>query len=257
MSSLTKKYIMALSGFILVGFVIGHMMGNLQMFLHPDWINEYGYKLHNLPYGLLWIVRTVMLVAVLAHLGTGILLAIENRRARPRGYVAKGSFQANAANKSMIYTGGILAVFIVLHLAHFTVRNLHPEFAHMETRLEGVGTMHHVDQKLAALPEEEQKVHDIYSMVALGFSTHSAITVGIAVFYIVAMWLLCMHLSHGVSSMFQSLGFRNEVWRKRLDAAALVVGLVLFVGFASIPVTGLLGMFPYQEMVQPWPAVAH
>lgn len=248
MSSLGKKYIMAVSGLILVGFVIGHMAGNLQMFLHPDWINEYAYKLHNLPYGLLWIVRLVLLVAVVAHIVTAILLVVENKRARPAGYVDNSVLQASFASRTMRYSGTILLFFIIFHLMHFTTRTIYPEYSDLRTELEGVGTMHHVYDKLAAAGKTE--VLDVYSMVVHGFSPQFWY---VSVFYLIAMGLLCLHLMHGISSMFQSLGLRNAVWRVRLDRAALVIALILFFGFASIPLASLAG---FLEPITPL-AAAH
>lgn len=237
MSSLGKKYIMALSGLLLVGFVTGHMVGNLQMFLHPDWINEYAYKLQNLPYGLLWVFRVGMLVLVVAHVVTAVLLVIENHKARPDKYVGSGSLQATFASRTMRYSGIILLLFIVFHIMHFTIQNIHPEFLHLETELEGVGTMHHVYDKLSVMGKTS--VHDVYSMVAIGFSTQFWY---VSVFYIISMVVLCFHLMHGISSMFQSLGLRNDLWRKRLDKIALVLAVIVFIGFTSIPVACLAGI---------------
>jgi succinate dehydrogenase / fumarate reductase cytochrome b subunit len=227
---------MALSGLILVGFVVGHMVGNLQMFLHPDWINEYAYKLQNLPYGLLWVVRITLLIAVAAHIWTAVLLVLENHRARPQKYDANGVLQASFASRTMRYSGAILLLLIVFHLMHFTIKNVHPEFKELETELVGVGTMHHVYDKLVAVGKTE--VHDVYSMVAYGFGAQYWY---VTLFYIIAMGLLCLHLMHGVSSMFQSLGLRNALWRVRLDRVALVIALVVFVGFVSIPVATIAG----------------
>ncbi len=245
MTSLGKKYIMAVSGLILVGFVIGHMAGNLQMFLHPDWINAYAYKLQNLPYGLLWIVRLVLLAAVVAHIVTAMLLVIENRRARPQGYSVDKPIQATFASRTMRYSGVILLAFIVFHILHFTTQHVHPEFRDLYRPLEGVGTIHGAYDLLEATGKNH--VHDVYSMVAIGFSAQYWY---ISLFYVIAMGLLFLHLSHGISSMFQSVGLRNHTWRIRLDRAALVIAIALFVGFASIPVAGLLGILPYQDMVQ-------
>lgn len=239
MSSLGKKYIMALSGLVLVGFVIGHMVGNLQMFLHPDWINEYAYKLQHLPYGLLWVVRLTLLVFVVAHIVTAILLVVENKRARPEGYVEKAHLQATFASRTMRYSGTILLLFIIFHLMHFTVQNIHPEFKELETQLEGVGTMHHVYDKLAAVGKTH--VHDVYSMVAYGFSTRYWYG-AVPAFYILSMALLCLHLRHGISSMFQSLGLRNALWRVRLDRIALALAIIVFIGFASLPLAVLAGI---------------
>jgi succinate dehydrogenase / fumarate reductase, cytochrome b subunit len=237
MSSLAKKYIMALSGLVLVGFVVGHMVGNLQMFLHPDWINEYAYKLQNLPYGLLWVVRLTLLVAVVAHIVTAVLLVLENHRARPEGYVEKARLQATFASRTMRYSGGILLLFIIFHILHFTVQSVHPEFKELQTTLEGVGTMHQVYDKLAAAGKTS--VHDVYSMVVHGFSPRFWY---VSVFYLVSMGLLCIHLMHGISSMFQSLGLRNAPWRRRLDRLALVVAVLVFIGFAAIPLASLAGL---------------
>ena len=258
MSSLLKKYLMAVTGFILVGFVIGHMAGNLQMFLHPDWINEYAYKLHNLPYGLLYIVRVVLISTVAIHVVTAVLLILENRRARPRGYSVQRDLQASFASKTMRYTGFVLIAFIVFHILHFTTRDVHPELGKSTavTSLEGVGTIHHVHEKLETLADarglEYYPVHDVYTMVATGFSSDRWYSIAAAVFYLVAMALLFLHLSHGISSMFQSLGLRNAVWRQRLDRAALAVAILLFLGFGSLPVAGLLKIYPHQDMVQTW-----
>jgi succinate dehydrogenase / fumarate reductase cytochrome b subunit len=127
--------------------------------------------------------------------------------------------------------------FIVFHLMHFTIKNVHPEYKELYTQLEGVGTMHGVYDKLSAVGKET--VHDVYSMVAIGFGAqYWYISLG----YVVAMALLCMHLMHGISSMFQSLGLRNAGWRKRLDKAAVAIALIVFVGFVSIPVAVLAGL---------------
>lgn len=252
MSSLGKKYIMALTGLILVGFVLGHMLGNLQMFLHPDWINEYAYKLQNLPYGLLWVVRLVLLAAVVAHIVAAVLLVIGNHRARPQGYEHKATLQASFASRTMRYSGVILLAFIVFHVLHYTVKNVYPEFNDLEVRLEGVESEHGymesrtiwgVYDKLSAhgeFPESKALlVHDVYSMVAIGFGPKFWY---VSAFYLVSMALLSLHLSHGISSMFQSLGLRNGTLRPCLDRVALVLALVIFVGFSSIPVACLLGI---------------
>jgi len=265
MSSLAKKYVMALTGFILVGFVLGHMAGNLQMFLHPDWINEYAYKLQHLPYGLLWVVRLVLLATVVLHVVTAVMLLLDNKKARPQGYSIKRDMQATIASKTMRYTGMVLLAFIVFHIAHFTTKNAHPEFKELHTVLVGIDDGHGYQEsqtiwgiydKLSshgAAPEAAAlDVHDVYSMVALGFSPDRWYSLAAAIFYLVAMALLFLHLSHGISSMFQSLGLRNAIWRARLDRIALILAIVLFLGFGSIPLAGLLELYPYQDMVQSW-----
>ena len=250
MSSLTKKYLMALTGIVLVGFVFGHMAGNLQMFLHPDWINEYAYKLQHLPYGLIWVVRSVLLLCVVVHIVTAVLLVLENKRARPVGYSVQNPQVSTFASRTMRYTGLIVLAFIVYHLAHFTIQSTNPEFKDLETPLVGTAGKHGMESrtlwgvydKLTTHGENPaaaaNNVHDVYAMVALGFK--SPLVSG---FYILSILLLCMHLSHGFSSMFQSIGLRNAVWRGRLELAAKVLSFALFLGFASLPAAAQLGFF--------------
>jgi len=257
MSSLAKKFIMAFTGIILVGFALGHMAGNLQMFLHPDWINEYAYKLQTLPYGLLWIVRGGLLLAVVAHILAAVALVLENKKARPEKYAVKHNLQASFASRTMRYSGLIVLAFILFHIAHYTTQNINPAFRTLETPLLGVDSGHGYNHSQTLwgvydkLTEHGQNpdspannVHDVYSMVANGF--RSPIVSG---FYLIAMALLSIHLSHGVSSMFQSLGLRNAVWRPRLDKLAVIIGVVVFLGFSSIPVACLAGFIQPTQVI--------
>lgn len=262
MSSLVKKYIMAISGLVLVGFVIGHMAGNLQMFLPSDWINEYAYKLQHLPYGLLWVVRAFLLLCVVAHVVTAVMLVLENKRARPEAYAIKKPLQASFASRTMRWSGIILLAFIIFHLLHFTVQSVTPGFRELEVALSGQEGHGHMESqtiwgvydKLSShgeFPDSKALiVHDVYSMIAHGFSAKFWY---VSLSYIIAMGLLCIHLSHGISSMFQSLGLRNATWRKRLDGIALAVGLILFIGYSSIPTACLLGLI---EPLQSLPAIS-
>lgn len=218
-SSIGKKYLMAISGVILTGFVLGHMLGNLQFFLAPHWINEYAHHLQNMPYGLLWVVRTVMITAVITHIWTGITLAAQNRAARP-GYAVEATVQASKASRTMIWTGLIIAAFIVFHIMHYTVKNVY-DYSSLTTELGEYGTS-----------------PDVHTMMYLGFSHWY-----VSLFYVVATGLLMLHLSHGVSSMFQSIGMRNETWRTRLGYLACAYGWAVFLGFAAIPVYVLLTLY--------------
>lgn len=219
--SLIKKYLMALSGLVLVGFVLSHMLGNLLMFAGPDAINAYAYQLKSLGAGL-WVFRLILLGAVGIHVWMAILLVKENRAARPERYKADNTVQASYSSRVMPMTGLILLSFIIFHILHFTAQITHPEYQDLKTTLDG------------------NVVHDVYTMVAIGFSPAHWY---VSLFYIISVGLLCSHLSHGVSSMFQSLGLRNEQWRYRLDKLAKAYGWLIFIGFASIPVAGLLGAF--------------
>lgn len=217
-SSLGKKYLMALTGIVLSLFVLGHMGGNLQFFLHPDWINVYAHHLQTMPYGLLWVVRAVLLACVAIHIWSAIQLTIENKKARPEDYQAKATVQATYASRTMRYSGFIILAFILFHLAHFTTKHIPGidyEALKHSYHLEGV----------------DHPVMNVYAMMYLGFRPAL-----VCLFYAVATFLLCLHLGHGVSSMFQSLGLRNHVWRGRLDTIAKIYGWVVFLGFVSIPI---------------------
>jgi succinate dehydrogenase / fumarate reductase cytochrome b subunit len=218
-SSLGKKYLMAISGFILAGFVFGHMAGNLQFFLAPEWINTYAYHLQHMPYGLLWVVRSVLLGAVIVHGWTAITLYRLNRLARPVTYAKDATVQASQASRTMIMSGLVIMAFIVFHILHYTVKNVY-DYSDLHFMLDG------------------KEVHNVYAMMYLGFAQWY-----VSLFYIIAVFLLCSHLSHGISSMFQSLGLRNEVWRYRLDFIAKAYGIIVFIGFAVIPVAVLLDVF--------------
>ena len=206
LSSLAKKAIMAVTGLVLVGFVAGHMSGNLLYFRGPEALDAYAKWLHGLGPAL-WAARAVLLLSVAAHIWAGLSLAAENRAARAGGPSVDATRRASVASRTMPYTGVVLLGFLVFHLLHFTFRTVTPE---------------------VTAAGDAGRVHE---MIRLGFAS-----AGVSVFYIVSMALLCLHLSHGVSSMFQTLGLRNERWRGRLDGLAAAYGWAIFLGFAAIPV---------------------
>src|SRR3569833_393654 len=140
--------IVAVTGAILILFVIGHLVGNLQIFLGPRWINDYAQHLRDLG-PLLWLVRIVLLVSVLLHIYFTISLAIDNRRARPQRYLEKENVKATFASRHMVVSGLIVLVFIIYHLAHFTVPV--------------------ADRRFAALKQDPLGHHDVYSMMVYGF----------------------------------------------------------------------------------------
>lgn len=229
MPSLVKKYLMALTGLVMVGFVAVHMLGNLQMFLRPEFINLYAHKLHALPPALMWGSRLFLLVSVLVHVAVGISLARENRAARPEQYDVKTSRNASPASKFgalgnfyMPVSGLVILAFIPFHILHYTIRAAFTGI---------VAADYDVGGAFATTLADGSPTFNVYAMVVDGFSCPA-----VAIFYIVGMVLLFAHLAHGVSSMFQSLGFRNEKWRPRLDAAAKAYAIVIAAGFIAIPV---------------------
>lgn len=220
--SIIKKYLMAITGAILTLFVLGHMLGNLQAFVSPEKINIYAHTLQNLPYKLLWVERGILLLATAVHVWMAILLTMENRAARPDEYKIKKRVQASLASKTMGVSGSIILFFIVFHILHFTTHTIYPQFKSPSYYT----TIDH------------QEIYNVYKMMIDSFSI-----TWVSIFYIIAMGLLCMHLSHGVSSMFQSLGLRNHKWRPRFDVFANVYAWVIFLGFISIPVSVLLSKY--------------
>tara|TARA_B100000242_G_scaffold289057_1_gene258235 strand:- start:2106 stop:2837 length:732 start_codon:yes stop_codon:yes gene_type:complete len=215
-SSLGKKYLMALSGFVLIGFVFVHMAGNLQILMGQEKINAYAHTLQSLPLPLLWGSRLFLLLAVIVHAVTAYQLVKENRAARPNRNDIEKTQRAGIASLKMGLTGSILLAFIVFHLLHFTTRTIYPEYSEMLTT---IGS------------PDSNEIHDVYSMVLAGFQ-HT----WVSVFYVVAMFLLCGHLAHGVSSAFQSLGLRTENWRVKLDLVAKAYAWVIFIGFSIVPI---------------------
>jgi succinate dehydrogenase cytochrome b subunit len=218
-SSLGKKYIMAISGLVLFLFVVGHLVGNLQVFLGPEAINRYGHFLQS-NYEVLWPVRIFLFLMLVAHIWSATKLSIENKAARPIAYAQYAPFGSTYASRTMLMSGVILFVFVVYHLLHFTVE-------WRSINLTGRDFADFMDQ---------QHRHDIFKMMVVGFNNPF-----VAGFYIFGMALLCLHLGHGVSSMFQSLGWKNKAYGPGLDRAARVIAGLIFLGYSSIPVAILLG----------------
>ena len=197
-SSLGKKYIMAVSGLVMFLFVIGHLAGNLQFFLGAESINRYGHFLQtNLE--LIWPARIFLLLMIALHIWSAIKLSAENKAARPVPYANWNPTTASYASRTMLMSGIIIFVFIVYHLLHYTLV---------------VKNINFTGHDFATF-EDPEKRHDIFKMMVVGFSN-----LWVSVFYILGIGLLCLHLSHGVSSMFQSLGWKNKVYGHCLDSGA-------------------------------------
>ncbi len=215
-SSIGKKTIVALTGIALVLFATGHLVGNLTFFLGPDAINTYAVKLQSLG-PLLWVIRFGLLAIVGLHIYFTMLLWMENRKARPQKYAVFAPMKTTVFARTMRLSGLFVLAFIVFHLAHFTVRVIDPAYANLHTMLHG------------------EEVHDVYAMVVMGFSNPV-----ISVIYVVALFLLSLHLSHGIASLFQTLGVTNKRFRPLFELAARAVAWLLFLGYSSIPLSILL-----------------
>jgi len=233
-STIGRKVLMALSGLVLVLFVLGHMLGNLQIFLGPDAINAYAYKLHHvMPGALLWAIRLFLLACIAVHIWAAVTLTLDNRKARPQNYSIKRPIQSTYAARTMRMSGVILFAFILFHLAHYTARVIPGK--EYDQQIADVALM----KKGEPVIENGKPVmtFNVYDMMVEGFSVW-----WVSAFYVLATGLLCAHLAHGVSSMFQTLGLRNKNWRKFLDRSAAAYGVFVFAGFAVIPAAVLVGV---------------
>jgi succinate dehydrogenase / fumarate reductase cytochrome b subunit len=218
-SSLGKKYIMAVTGFVMFLFVIGHLAGNLQIFLGAEAINRYGHFLQTNP-EIIWPARIFLLLMLVLHVCSAVKLSAENKAARPIAYGAWQPVGSTYASRTMLMSGIIVFVFIIYHLLHFTVQAQWVNLTHKNF----------IDFT------DPAKRHDIYKMMVVGF--HNPLVSG---FYILGMALLCLHLSHGTSSMFQSIGWKSAVYGPFLDKASRWLAVAIFLGYISIPVAILLG----------------
>ncbi len=207
-SSLGKKYVMALTGLGLYAFVIIHLLGNLQVFVGPTQINDYAHALKASP-PILWGARLSLLIIVVLHITAAIQLTLANRKARPAGYAIGKPVASTFAQRTIFISGLVLLAFILFHLAHFTLGFVDPQYLEFRDPITGH--------------------HDVRRMMIEGFSNPL-----VAVFYIVSMALLLLHLSHGVSSTFQSLGLRSKQTFGFFDKLAKVSGLLLFLGNSAI-----------------------
>lgn len=214
-STLGKKYIMALTGAGLFGFVVVHMLGNLQLFLGPEPLNRYAVFLKSKP-GLLWGARLGLLLLVFLHILTAVQLTLRNRAARPEKYDRSKPYRASYASRTLFLGGLALFAFVVYHLMHFTVGAVDPSYLKLR---------------------DAANRHDVYRMTILGFS-HP----GVSAFYIACMAVLCLHLSHGVGSSFQSIGFKNKQTAVWIDRVSKILGVVVFLGNSSMPLAVLAGI---------------
>lgn len=207
-STIGKKFVVAVTGLVMFGFVAGHLAGNLQVFESPQKINDYAAFLKATK-PLLWGTRIVLLASVLMHIVCTVQL---NRRAsasRPVAYQEHTMVRASFSSRFMIWSGAFLGFYIAYHLLHFTIGSAHPDFSHV----------------------------DVYRNIVTGFQS-----VPVSIVYILAMISLGFHLNHGIYSVFQTLGLNHpkyNCWRKLFanGTSILIAG-----GYISIPAAVLLGV---------------
>ncbi len=214
-SSVGKKALMGLSGILLAGFVLAHMLGNLKMFQgaaamdgYAQYLREIGYPI--LPeYGALWIARLALLAALGVHAVAAFQLWSGSRAARGTGYRKEDSQVFSYASRTMRWGGVILLLFVVYHLLHFTTGHAHPDFAY----------------------------GSVYANVVVGFQ--SPLVVG---FYLLAVGALAFHLYHGIWSAFATLGNQNPRLDRMRRPLASAISIGLFVGYVTVPVAVVLGI---------------
>ena len=214
---IAKKVIMAITGLIMLLYLIAHLLGNLIIFKGPSGINAYASILREfLP--LLWLVRIIMLSVFLIHLVIAVQLFLDNRKVRPIPYRLKKNLRSSFASRNMIWTGLIIALYIVYHLLNFTIPAINPEFS-AHRNIDSLGRP------------------DVFSMVIKNFER-----IKIVAIYTIAIIAMALHLSHGIQSLFQTLGLNNEVTLPVMIKTGLAASVILLVGFLSIPFAVLTGI---------------
>lgn len=214
-TSLSSKVAVALTGLGLAGFVVFHMLGNLQVFEGPDALNGYAAFLREMPI-VLWAARLGLLTVAVAHIAWAIQLALRNRHARPVGYAVREYRVASVASRTMALTGSLLLLFIVFHILHLTAGLIDPSFSD------------HVDERGRA---------DVYGKVLHAF--HNPLYVGL---YCAGQLVLGMHLSHAVSGSLQTLGFEHAALNRFFKAAGPAVALFVVLGNLMIIFAVFLGL---------------
>jgi succinate dehydrogenase / fumarate reductase, cytochrome b subunit len=207
-STIGKKVVMGVTGLIGVGFVIGHMVGNLQAFSGAEKLDAYGALLHGPLHEVVLLARVVLLASVILHVVAAYQLTMMSRAARPVDYAVRKPQVSTFASKTLRWGGVLLLVFIVFHILHFTIGSVHPDF------VEG----------------------KVYQNLATGFAVK-----WVAVFYVVAMVALGMHLFHGAWSSMRTLGLAKQSANPLKRTLPVVIAVVVSSGFAAIPLAFLFG----------------
>lgn len=212
-----KKLIMSVSGFSMLLFVVVHLIGNASIYDGPSGINVYAQALHHNS-TFLFSVRMGLLAVFSLHVFYGIQLTLENNAAKPQGYAVNKSLSATFASRNMIWTGLLVAVFVIYHLLHFTFHVTNPEIS--------------ADRHLDAMGR-----HDVYMMIVLSFRN-----LFISLAYVCSMGFLGLHLSHGIQSSFQTVGLNTRRSFPFIMKGATLLWIIIFLGFASFPIVFLTGL---------------
>ena len=219
-SSVGKKYIVALTAIALLGFLPVHVIGNLLLFGGKEALNAYAHFLHTFGHGMgVWAFRFGLLGAFLVHVIATIHLARQNRAARSQGYEVKTPQRSTVSSRTMIVSGLTILSFVVFHILHYTVR-VSPEF-----------------RALPPFMLDGKEVFDVHAMVVMGFQSIPA-----TIFYVIGVSLLSMHLAHGVSSVFQTLGLRTRKTADLITVIGKAYAAFIWGGFLVVPLAVLFGL---------------
>ena len=215
-STVGRKILMAITGFLLVLFLCVHLLGN--SFIYFDMINAYGEKLHSVP-PLVWGARIGMVILFAVHIFFGIKLTLENSAARPQEYKVKKSLRTTFAGKTMIWTGLVIAAFLIYHVLAFAAKVTNPDISNFE---------------------DDLGRDDVFRMIVLSFQN-----VFIAGVYIIALISVFLHLFHGIQSFVQTFGLNSDASIPVVEKTGKGIALILFLGYVSIPVAIVLGILKY------------
>ena len=216
-STIFQKWVMAITGILLVLFLVGHLSGNLLIFLGPDAMNGYAQGLRDLFHGAaIWIVRLGLILVFILHIRAGIILSARNRASKGQKNMKVEPRKSSVASRTMTYTGILIAVYALYHLAHFTWGAVHSDFYQYT---------------------DELGRHDVYRMVILSFQQPVIVAA-----YVIAMIVTGLHLNHAISSAFQTLGVNHPRYTPLINSVGPALGILLVLGFISVPLAIAFGL---------------
>ncbi|KXB98555.1 MAG: hypothetical protein AA908_04025 [Chlorobi bacterium NICIL-2] len=215
-TTVMQKAIVAVTGLVMVLFLIGHLSGNLLVYAGPEAINAYAAGLRDVA-ALLWTARIILLASLVLHVYYTIRLRRLSQKARPIGYQQKRWEASTFAGRTMLLSGLLIFSYVAFHLAHFTWGKIYPQYYAATYFLDGRGP-----------------VHDVYSMVVRSFQVW-----WLALLYIVAVTFVALHLVHATQSALQTLGVYHQRYVQPIRKASIVLAVLLWIGYVSIPVAAM------------------
>ena len=213
-TSIGRKLVLAVTGVLLLLFLLAHMLGNMAVFQGQDAINTYAQWLQGHP--LLWVMRSALAGVFVLHMWVAVQLALENRSARPQRYTARRRFETSGASRYMLFTGVLVVLFVIYHLFHFTLGAIDP---------------------LSYAAVDAQGRHDVYSMVVRSFQNP-----WLSGSYVVAMVLIGFHLVHASRSFFQTFGVNHDSYNGAIRFVSHAMVALFVIGNCSIPILVLSGV---------------